>query len=103
MTTPNIPTYAAWRSMTQHDKRLFMQQVRLDLSSRWDMGEEKYDSAVTGFQGHPLQHAYEEWQDLGVYLYYIRRYVKALEHRATIAWRLLGDNPLSEIDWGRDN
>ena len=52
MATPNMPTYAVWRSMTQHDKHLFMQQVRLDLSSRWDMGEEKYDSAVTGFQGH---------------------------------------------------
>ena len=102
MTTPNIPTYDAWRSMTQHDKRLFIESITANLSSRWDMGEEKYDSAVHGFQGDPVNHAYEEWMDQGVYLYYIKRYVQELE--LWIVNVCQGSlNPLTHLDWGRDN
>ena len=104
MTTPNIPTYDAWRSMTQYDKRLFIGHVTANLNDRWDMGEEKYDSAVHGFQGFPLQHAYEEWQDLGVYLYYIKRYIQDL-HMSLLKSGAVFDSAyrLSDMDWGRDN
>ena len=46
---------------------------------RWEKGREKYESDRLGFQGDPVEHAIEEWLDMGVYLFYTQRMVRELK------------------------
>lgn len=64
-----MPVKESWRSLTQVDQHHFQEWVQFGLIGRLKKGEELYQSHIHGFQGDPLQHAAEEWLDMGLYLF----------------------------------
>ena len=66
-------TIPEWRSMGVGDKSVFLAEVRDSLYKRWEVGREKYRSDIHGFQGDPLEHAWEETLDQLFYIYMARR------------------------------
>ena len=70
---PEMPNIEPWRSMEPKDQMEFMACLDISLRSRWERGEAKYDSALQGFQGNPLDHAIEEALDLVLYLWMAKR------------------------------
>lgn len=62
-----------WRSMQSIDQVHFVQWVEDSLSERWNIGKEKYQSDIKGFQGNPLDNLIEELLDALLYAYWERR------------------------------
>lgn len=62
-----------WRSMTGKDFNQFTEWLGKLSTQRWNLGAERYHSDTLGFQGDPLDHAIEEWFDMGCYLFYTKR------------------------------
>jgi hypothetical protein len=63
----------SWRKMDHEDQEEFLAWVHVGLKGRLMLGDERYNSFNLGFQGDPLQHAIEEWFDLGQYLFRERK------------------------------
>jgi trimethylamine:corrinoid methyltransferase-like protein len=62
-----------WRQMEQKDAIEFGQWVEDGLNARWQIGMERYESHIKGFQGNPLDHAIEEALDQLLYLWIEKR------------------------------
>ena len=63
----------SWRSMVELDQTEFRHWSDISLSARWELGREKYQSDVKGFQGDPIDHAIEECLDQLIYLFMAKR------------------------------
>ncbi len=63
----------AWRSLTRKDKIKYENWLDENISKRWKLGEERYNSHIDGFQGNPLDRAIEEAFDLLFYLWEEKR------------------------------
>lgn len=62
-----------WRSMTIADYDQFLEWVDTNTLNRWNLGKERYQSDVKGFQGDPIDHAIEEMFDGLLYLWMAKR------------------------------
>ncbi len=62
-----------WRSMNGEDRDKFISWTECSLYSRMDLGREKYQSDIKGFQGNPLDHLIEELLDALLYAYWEKR------------------------------
>jgi len=70
---PVTPKPANWRSMTNADYDQFLEWVDTNTLDRWQLGKERYQSDIKGFQGDPLDHAIEEMFDALLYLWIAKR------------------------------
>ena len=66
----NIPWWRVVGTMQRVD---FADEVIIALKQRAKEGERKYKSSSIGFQGDPLQHAWEEALDALFYIWYAKR------------------------------
>ena len=63
----------SWRDMGSAQQRAMTTWALYGLRDRMELGNQRYNSKELGFQGDPLDHAIEEWLDMGVYLFYAKR------------------------------
>lgn len=66
----NIPW---WRVVGSVQRTDFPYDVHIALKKRAEDGERKYKSSSVGFQGDPLEHAWEEALDALFYIWYAKR------------------------------
>lgn len=63
----------SWRSMGPKDRAEFLAWTNQELESRWQVGNERYQSEANGFQGDPFEHLGEELLDALLYWYWEKR------------------------------
>ena len=79
MPNDQAPEMEPWRRMDALAQAAFLEVNWAGLEDRLQLGEDRYQSHIQGFQGHPFDRVMEEVLDMVVYSHWLGKYIRSLE------------------------